>query len=291
MSDMITVQGTIDLHIHSHPCLFPRIGDDETIVAAAANAGMRGVLLKCHHESSVSRAYLVNARFPEIDVFGGIVLNRYVGGLNPESVEAALRLGGKAVWMPTIDSANHARTFGSTGGYGVQSGGVASESGICILQDGALKPAVQEIVRLVIEHDAFLGTGHLSPEEILIVVREASRMGLGKTVINHPFFKVPNLSREQLRELVGWGATAEIEYCGISPMWAWEGTNLARMRQAIAELGADNCVMVTDGGQRHNPMPVESFRILAQCLYERGVTRDELHTMMVVKPKFLLGLS
>ena len=92
----VSVEGAIDLHIHTHPCLFPRIGDDRAIVAAAAAAGMRGVMLKCHHESSVSRAYLVNAEFPDIDVFGGIVLNSYVGGINPAAVEAALRLGGKA---------------------------------------------------------------------------------------------------------------------------------------------------------------------------------------------------
>ena len=38
MSDMIDIQGAIDLHIHSHPCLFPRIADDRTIAQAAAEA-------------------------------------------------------------------------------------------------------------------------------------------------------------------------------------------------------------------------------------------------------------
>jgi hypothetical protein len=248
-------------------------------------------MLKCHHESSVSRAYLVNAEFPDIDVFGGIVLNSYVGGINPTAVEAALRLGGKAVWMPTIDSANHASTFGSTGGYGVQSGGRETLQGIAILENGHLRPEVHEVLSLVAQYDVMLGTSHLFPEEILALANAAHKAGVKKLLINHPFFRVPNLDLELLKTLVSLGATAEMEYCGVSPMWAWERTNLARVTEAIQTLGVDNCILVTDGGQIHNPMPAESLRVFAQCLLERGIGAPELQKMMVTNPASLLNLG
>src|SRR5207302_265796 len=85
-------------------------------------------------------------------VRGGIVLNRYVGGLNPAAVEAAFRLGGRCVWFPTIDADAHARAFGSTGAYPAQRGGVESPSGIRVL-DGAGRcvPEALEVLELAAE--------------------------------------------------------------------------------------------------------------------------------------------
>ena len=50
--------------------------------------GMRGLVLKEHTTETGSWAYLVSQVVPGIEVFGGIVLNRYVGGMNPAAVEA-----------------------------------------------------------------------------------------------------------------------------------------------------------------------------------------------------------
>src|SRR5215218_2225197 len=91
---LISLDEAIDLHCHPYPDLFPRLADDIDIALAARDAGMRALVLKCHHESTVSRAYLVQRVVPGIRVFGGVVLNSYVGGINPAAVEAALRLGG-----------------------------------------------------------------------------------------------------------------------------------------------------------------------------------------------------
>ena len=105
---LVDVTGAVDLHCHPYPDLFPRLADDFDIVRAARDAGLKAILLKCHHENTVSRAYLVQRVIPGIRVFGGIVLNYYVGGINPAAVEASLRLGGKEVWMPTVDAGYHA---------------------------------------------------------------------------------------------------------------------------------------------------------------------------------------
>src|ERR1700757_2965720 len=125
---LVDMQGAVDVHLHSEPDLFPRIADDVGVARHAASLGLRAVSLKCHSERTTSRAYLTMQQVPGIQVVGGIVLNRAVGGINPAAVEAALQLGGRHVWMPTVDAANHARTFGSTGAYDKQASTVADSS-------------------------------------------------------------------------------------------------------------------------------------------------------------------
>ena len=124
----IDIEGAVDVHVHSEPDLFPRIADDVGVARHAASLGLRALSLRCHSERTTSRAYMAMQQVPGIQVVGGIVLNRAVGGINPAAVEAALQLGGKHVWMPTVDAANHARTFGSTGAYDKQASSTASES-------------------------------------------------------------------------------------------------------------------------------------------------------------------
>ncbi|MEI3350887.1 MAG: DUF6282 family protein [Clostridium sp.] len=50
--------------------------------------------------------------------------------------------------------------------------------GITILeQDGTLKECVYDIMDAIKEKDAFLATGHISPEESLILCREGRKRG------------------------------------------------------------------------------------------------------------------
>jgi len=284
---LIDVAGAVDLHCHPYPDLFPRLTDDAGVVQAAVDRGMGAVVIKCHHESSVSRAYHMQKLFPDIRVFGGIVLNHAVGGINPAAVDAALRLGGKEVWMPTVDAAYHAEVHGGTGGYDAQVSGLAARAGIAIRgEDGKLRPEVLEVLSLVAEHDAILGTCHLSPQEIVMLVEEARRRGVEKILVTHPFFKVPNLDLDTLRHLATLGAIAEFGYCTISPMWAYATPK--RVAEAVRALGAQHCVLVSDTGQRHNPLPAEALRLFAQALFESGLDEEEIYTMIQKNPSNLL---
>jgi len=291
MNDRVDIQGAIDIHIHSHPCLFPRIADDRAIAQAAAEAGLAAIMLKCHHESTVSRAYLLQSEFPEIKIFGGIVLNSYVGGINPSAVEAALRIGGKEVWMPTMESAHHAEVHGAIGVYDVQaSGGTKTKKGITVLKDGKLIPEAIEVLELIARYNAILGTAHLSVPEIRLLVAEAREQGVEKILITHPFFRVPvgaeNL--DFLKEMVSLGAIAEFGYCSVSPMWAY--ATVEQVKETILALGVENCIVMSDCGQRHNPMPHEGLRIYAQCLYEKGMAEKDVERLIKTNPRQLLGL-
>jgi len=287
---LISLDEAIDLHCHPYPDLFPRLADDIDIALAARDAGMRALVLKCHHESTVSRAYLVQRVVPGIRVFGGVVLNSYVGGINPAAVEAALRLGGREVWMPTVDAGYHAQVHGGTGGYDQQQGGRRQADGIWVADaDGKLKPLVKDVLALVAEHQAILGTCHLSPAEIVTLVREARDIGIEKIVVTHPFFKVPNLDLGTVEEVVRLGAMPEFGYCTVSPAWQYAAPE--KIVAAIGRVGASRCLLVSDTGQRHNPMPSEALRVFAQTVFEKGVSEQDIITMISHNPHDLLDLD
>ncbi|XBO85557.1 DUF6282 family protein [Bacillus licheniformis] len=102
--------------------------------------------------------------FPEVSIFGSIALNYQVGGINVHAVEAALGLGAKTVWLPTLHAKRHREAEG-------KSGGVETVNGNKVV------PELREVLKLIAEKNAILGTGHLSPREIFIIVEEAKNKG------------------------------------------------------------------------------------------------------------------
>ena len=287
---LVDMAGAVDLHCHPYPDLFPRLADDFDIVRAARDAGMKAIVLKCHHENTVSRAYLVQRVVPGIRVYGGIVLNYYVGGVNPAAVEASLRLGGKEVWMPTIDAGHHAKVHGGTGGYDAQSGGRSRAEGIWIEDaDGKLRPEVKEVLELVAQYGAILGTSHLAPREIVALVKEARDVGVEKIVVTHPYFKVPNFDIDTLEEVARLGAMPEFGYCTVSP--AWQYAAVEKIVHSIQRIGASRCLLVSDTGQRHNPLPSEALRIFAQTVFEKGIPEADVMKMIAQNPTDLLDIG
>lgn len=292
----ISLEGACDLHIHSSPDLFPRYVDDVTAATMARDAGMAAIMFKAHHESTVSRAIHTEQQVPGIRVFGGITLNRYVGGFNPRAVEAALQAGAKEVWMGTIDTEHHRKTFGSVGTYGLASMDATDEQrnikhGLTVLTaDGALSPEVVEIIDLISAADAILGTSHLGPDEIRKVLAYAGTQRT-KVLLTHPFFRLPNLDLATLEELISLGAIAEVVAISFFNLATEHHPNLRRFKDAVDALGPEKFILSSDGGQPFNPNPVEAIRVVAESMYELGTSKEDLHIMMVDIPKVLLGID
>jgi hypothetical protein len=287
----VDMRGAVDVHVHSEPDLFPRIADDAGVARHAASMGLRAISLKCHSERTTSRAYLTEQLVPGIQVVGGIVLNNTVGGINPAAVEAALQFGAKHVWMPTVDAANHARTFGSTGAYDKQASTVAKSSDYGIEAFDATDKAVDglyEVLDLVAEYNAILSTCHLSVREIELLVPLARERGVEKIMITHPFFKVPALDINRLKALVAQGAYAEFGYCTVSPFW--NHAPLVKVVEGIRAVGTEHSILMSDAGQRHNPMPAEALRIFAQSIYESDFSEEAVQRMIKQNPLDLLEL-
>ena len=115
--DLELLQGASDIHIHSAPDVFARLFDHIDIARQARDAGMRAVLMKCHHQGTADRMPLVRRFVTGVDVFGSLNLNHPVGGLNPHAVKTAIRYGAKKIFMPTVDARHHAEVTGVQGGY------------------------------------------------------------------------------------------------------------------------------------------------------------------------------
>ncbi|HXH81875.1 MAG TPA: DUF6282 family protein [Candidatus Tectomicrobia bacterium] len=284
---MIEIDGAYDLHVHSSPDLFPRVADDVAMVAAAARHGFAGVVMKNHFEPTASRAALAARGAGGMRVYGGLVLNRYVGGINPHAVEAALRLGARVVWMPTLDAACHRKAFGFGGGFLAQSSGLETTAeGLSLLRDGALLPEAREVMALVKQHGAALATGHVGYEEIRALVAEAEAQGFRKLILTHPYDRAPGLTLDQVRGLARPGVLVEFVFCSITPRWAF--TDAATIASCIRAIGAERVVLSSDGGQAHNPMPAEGYREFVRVLHAEGIARDDFRVMCRDNGDFLL---
>ncbi|MGI9385367.1 MAG: DUF6282 family protein, partial [Methyloligellaceae bacterium] len=234
------IQGAIDFHVHSAPDVFGRNVNDMEIARAARRAGMRAIVLKNHITSTADRAALVEAEVPGIEVFGGITLNRAVGGINPAAVEWMHRLEGgrgKVVWFPTFESDHHKKTFG---------GG----EGITLMQDGKLKPEVEAVLKIIARENLVLHTGHATPEETLALIKRANELGVKNIAVTHAMADVPGLTIDQMKQAASMGAKMEHVYLNVlmGPkahlgwMRHWKQVSTKDMAEAIRAVGADHFI-------------------------------------------------
>lgn len=281
------LSGAIDLHVHAAPSVFPRWGDGAAVAATCRDAGMRGVVLKAHEGSTVEAAAALTATHPPLRVAGGIVLNRYVGGINPAAVEVALRMGGRCVWFPTIDSEDHVRAYGSTGAYRQQRGGEEGRDAVRVLDlQTNLTREAREVIALARDHGACLATGHLGAAAIDRVVDAARDLGHDQLLVQHPCFSTPDLSLEQIEHVIRRGAYVELTYLAVSPMWA--DTTIDHSVEVLRRFGGQ-VVVSSDAGQPHTPAPPEALRSFAQSLHERGADADVVRRALSEVPAALVG--
>ena len=158
-------QGTIDFHVHSEPDVFGRSMDDIDVAILAKRKGMRGLVLKNHVTMTADRAVLVMKMVPGIEIFGGIVLNNAVGGINPAAVEWMHRMSGgrgKVVWLPTFDSDMHIKTLVDAKGSGIE-----------VAPGGVVTPQLEAVLKIIARENLVLATGHIHAEEVMAVVKRA----------------------------------------------------------------------------------------------------------------------
>ena len=123
-----------------------------------------------------------------------------------------------------------------------------------------------------------------------MLVSAARARGVEKILITHPFFKVrARASGRRSRLVPVWAptpssATARSRRCGTTP-------RSRKVVEAIEAIGAERAILMSDTGQRHNPMPAEALRVFAQSVHESGVSEQDVERMIKQNPSELLGLS
>jgi len=245
----------------------------------ARDAGMRAIVLKSHEYNTTPLAYTIQPFVPEIELYGGISLDFEVGGLNPPAVEAAGKLGTKIVWMPTFSSRNDMRRKKIKG------------KGITILdRSGKILSVVTEILAHIKTYEMTLATGHLSTREIFVLLDEAEKVGIKRTLITHPLSPSfgPFASIEDQKQMIREGVF--IEHCFNSTMPTGDRLAPGKIAEAIRAVGPENCIMSTDLGQILNPPPVEGLRMFIETMLVHKFTEDEIITMVQKNPAKALGL-
>ncbi len=263
--------GAIDTHVQTGQ----NSREPQEIVQAAKDAGMRGLVLKDHHGSTVELAAALGQKIPGIAVRGGLVLNRVVGEWNVEAVETALKLGAAEIWMPTIGAEND-RSF-----RGLVQGGLRA-----IDAEGKVLPEVIEIIRRVARAGAILGTGHLAPEETAAVVAAARQEGVRAILVTHPEIDFISMPVEFQLQLRGAGLYFERCFCRTGFRRDWAG-----LAKDIRAVGVESTILATALGQAEHPHPVEGLEVFCQKMQAEGFTSSEIARMTVENPAAALGLD
>src|SRR5689334_1112198 len=292
VDDAPSLAGVIDIHAHVAPETsmqnFKRAFDAIEAAQIARIYGMRGIVLKEHYTETGSWAYLASQIVPGVEIFGGIVLNKAVGGINATAVEAmALQRGGRGrvVYMPTADAALRVPN---------------SPTAVAVSRNGQLLPEVLEVLRVVAKYDLGLSTGHVSTEEALMVIRAAKQAGANKIYVQHPNHGGIVMSMAQMKEAVRLGALIEIVLSGEgltgggpktinaeNPVMDYGPQKIADMRA----LGPANIIISTDLGQPGRVNYAQAFQTALAVLAKSGFSQAEIDMMTKQNPARFLGLK
>ena len=268
-----SLNGVIDIHAHSDPDSTARSIDAIDLAKLAKARGMRGLVLKNHYESTAALAYIVRKEVPGIEIFGGIDLNLTVGGINPAAVErmTMMKSGwGRVVWMPTFDAENQVRDSKENRPF------------VAIAKNGELLPDVKKVIAIVKQHNLTLETGHSSPEEGLMIVREARKQGVEHVVVTHALTPPVRMSIAQMKEASQLGAFIELVYGRM---------NAAEWARAIREVGAEHIILSSDLGQPNNPLHPDGMVLYFAALKKEGITDAQIDLMAKTNPAKALGLQ
>ena len=275
-----TLNGAIDIHLHSAPDSRERSVDAIEAAQQAKARGMRAVVLKNHYEYTSGLAYIVGRQVPGIEVFGGVDLNLTVGGMNPAAVEymaATTGARGRLVWMSTFDAENQVRFSKENRPF------------VSVAKNGQLLQATKDVIASIAKHNLVLATGHVSAEEGLMLVREAKRQGVQRMVVTHAMNDPIRMSVPQMQEAAKLGAF--IEFVGGNIGDADGKARMDRFADAIKKIGPEFCILSSDLGQKGNPLPTDGFAAFLDAMKARGLSDQDIDRMARRNPAQLLGLS
>ena len=274
------LNGAIDIHVHHLPDDRARSIDAIDVARLAQSRGMRAIVLKNHYESTAGLAWVVRRIVPGIEVFGGIDLNLTVGGINPDAVEHMTRVTGgfgRVVWMPTFDAENQVRLSKENRRF------------VSVSKDGELLAAVKDVIALIAKHDLVLATGHSTPDEVLMLLREARRAGARRMVVTHATQTPVLMNVGQMQEAATLGAF--IEFVGGNPTGTGAASRLGAMADAIRRVGPQFVIASSDLGQVGNPLPPDGFGAFLAALRARGFSAADVDRMAKQNPATLLGVK
>lgn len=286
------LHGAIDVHHHGYPEISFDLKtryEDVDEFRLARNAGMAAIVLKSHMWPTVGRAYHLRHLVPGIEAIPSITLNPIVGGFSPMAVESAARQGAAFLFMPTWGAA-----------HDVTRGGMSNHmrhilrhvdipgSGLRLTGEGDhLKPEVSECLAVAAEYGMAIASGHVSPRESIALAAAAKDHGIDTILFQHPDSNSVKASRDDIREIARLGGTIEICALGLLP--AFQRISVDEVLEIVDEVTPGQCVLTTDYFFDWAPSAPETLRMLIGILLARGVSADDVKTMVRDVPRRLLS--
>ena len=277
------LRGALDLHLHMDPRT-PGSGmggdrADLSTVRVARARGMRGLLIKDHYHPTAPLAYHMRLEVPGIELFGGFVMNRANGGINVAGVELmATRVRGepgRIVWMPAGDSEIEARESKQL-----------NRPFVAVSRNGELLPDVKQVLSIIAKHGLVIASGHIAPEEALMLFREARSQGVQHMIATHAMDLAGKMTLEQMQEAAKLGAFIEFDMRNVLEDGRVD---------AIRKLGPQVCFLTefwTDrAGTTSEYASLEGIGAFAEAMHARGFTDKELDLLFKENPARILGLS
>jgi hypothetical protein len=274
------LKGTIDIHVHTLPDSAARSVDGIEAAKQAKAKGMRAIVLKNHYDATAGLAYLARKEAPGIEIFGGVDLDLPTGGMNTFAVEHMTEVSGgfgRVVWMSTFDAENMAR-------YEKKDRPV-----VHVAKNGELLPETKAVIATIAKHKLVLATGHVSPAEGLLLLREGHRQGVEHMVVTHPLNLPVFMSVEEMQEAAKIDGVF-LEFVGGSMVLPDAKKITDKVAETIRKVGIEHSILSSDLGQKANPLPAEGFGQYLLELKRRGFTDQELDVMSRKNPARLLGL-
>ena len=307
------LKGAIDMHAHQDPDSFgPSYGqaarsiDALDLYTRAKASGMRGFIIKGHLDQTAGLAYYLRKLHPEFEIFGGMGSNLTTGTkVNPWAIThmAEIKGGwGRIVWMPSWDSENSIHKLARKPFAYVP---VAECKGLPFwigypkpCPDGELLPEVKQALQVIAKTktrdsngDLVLATGHNSPPEVKLMVKEAVRVGVKHIILTHPLLDIVEMEPHEIKETVEMGPEIYAEFTSQfgNPNARPEVVKL--YLETIRLVGPEHSFISSDTGQLNSIWQPDALANCAKLLRANGFTEREIDLMLKINPAKILGIA
>jgi len=302
------LEGIVDIHTHGAPAgawLSGRPTIVQTSIEASKNK-VGAIVFKDHYTMTNNYAQIVNEmlkvlsaekalsgeKFIPTKVYGGIVLNYAVGGMNTNAVRTALGYGHCVeVWLPSLDSAYQRAAMGKDGG-------------IKVSENGVLTPEMIEILEIIADYNnnskglrCALATCHVSNQEKFDILRYIKKEGMDiDVVIDHVTQELTIATVAESKEMIDLGAYLQFAETSCVP---WPGMqnwiinfdySFNLLKELIKEKGTDHLILASDSGQPQHEF-VPGWKSFITTLLSQGIKAEHIRQMSTYVPKKITGIN
>ena len=281
------LEGSIDIHIHSAPYVYPRLLND---VELPLREGKRHA-----GDSGEKSLFRDGGTRTACDRCRG--LSRFRGhraqSHQRRTEQARGQDGAEDGGQRGLDAHRACRLFRQNKSHVAN---LATEIGddvqglVLVKEDGTLKDELYEIFDIIREADAIFATGHVTKEEAKLAVREAAKRGVKKIIVTHPAATFVHYSVDDMKEILELGATFLEHTWNDVTRQVSHPLQISALFDIIKAVGAAHSIMSTDAGQWLNPPAAQQMGIYIKEALMSGISAKDVRMMVADNPAKILGI-